>query len=211
MWKHLLFEAAALALAPERCAACDEPVRMLTVFCPACVRTVVRAPAPSSTVLVAPFLYGGALATAITRFKYQRRPDLARPLSALLARAVSVLAKDAPDVVVPVPLHPSRLAERGYNQAALLARPVARALGARFGPLALARTRETEKQAVLDREARLQNLAGAFLVRAARDVAIKRVLLVDDVRTTGATLRACEDALTAAGASTVTCAVLALA
>jgi ComF family protein len=112
---------------------------------------------------------------------------------------------------VPVPLHPSRLAERGYNQSSLLARRVARHLGAPFAPLALARARDTPKQATLDREARLANVAGAFRVREPTRVYGRAVLLVDDVSTTGATLAACAQALQAAGASAVATAVLARA
>jgi ComF family protein len=213
-WLHLLYELIATTLAPERCAACDDPVPMLTAFCPACALTLVRAPPvpahATQSRLVAPFLYGGALARAITRFKYQARPELARPLSAAIVRSMSRL-RYQPELVVPVPLHPSRLALRGYNQAALLAAPVARALGAPIAAFALARTRDTSQQAKLDRGARLQNLTGAFAVRRPSDVVGKRVLLVDDVRTTGATLGACQDALVAAGAAEVTSAVVARA
>ncbi len=207
-WARLLYELFASTLAPDVCAACDVGVPMLTAFCPPCALTLVRA--PPQALLVAPFFYGGALAAAITRFKYQSRPELARPLSAAIVRALAAL-EPRPAVVVPVPLHDSRLADRGYNQAALLARPVARALGTRFGPRVIERVRDTSQQAKLDREARLANLAGAFRVRVPREVLGKRVLLVDDVRTTGATLGACEAALLAAGAAEVTCAVIARA
>jgi ComF family protein len=208
-WTNALLEIAATILAPNRCAACDAGVPLVTAFCPACAATLVRAP-PDPTTL-ASFLYGGALAQAITRFKYERRPELVRPLAAVLIRAVAPLALDPPDAVVPVPLHPSRLAERGFNQAALLARPVARVLGAEALPCALRRVRETPPQALLDRDARLANLVEAFAVHLPRSVRGKRVLLVDDVRTTGATLRACSDVLLAAGSREVLRAVVARA
>jgi ComF family protein len=206
-WVSAGLEFLATILAPDRCAACDARVPMLTAFCPICALTLVRAPEDAG--FVAPYLYGGALARAIIRFKYEGRPELARPLSAVLLRGAAPLLARPPDLVVPVPLHPARLAERGYNQAALLARPVSRALGARLAPLALARTRDTPQQARLDRAERLSNLANSFVVRDPRRVAGRRVLLVDDVRTTGATLRACADVLLAAGSREVGCAVVA--
>ncbi len=189
-------------LAPSRCAACDEPARPDAVFCPSCAATVERSSEPG-----APFLYGGAMSRAITRFKYGPVPELARPLGELLAGEARRRGFDV-DVVVPVPLHPSRLFERGFNQAALLARPVARALGVPLRARALARTRPTPHQAELDRSARLANVAGAF---RARKPLLERVLLIDDVRTTGATQNACADALRAAGSRQVDWLVLAIA
>jgi len=194
-------------LAPDCCAACDEEVPRLTAFCRPCALTLVRAP-PGEPDLYAPYLYGGALALAIVRLKYERRPDLARPLGAVAVRGVASL-DERPDLVVPVPLHPARLVQRGYNQAALLARPVARALGARFEPRALARLRDTAQQANLDRAARSENVARAFAVPTPARVRGRRVLLVDDVSTTGATLRACASALEEAGAGEVVAAVVA--
>jgi ComF family protein len=114
-------------------------------------------------------------------------------------------------VVVPVPLHPSRLADRGFNQAALIASRLARRLEATFRPLALARVRDTPRQASLDREARLANMARALVARRPEQVFGRDVLLVDDVRTTGATIDACTDALLAAGARSVSSATVASA
>src|SRR5690606_26144914 len=107
-----------------------------------------------------------------------------------------------------VPLHPRRLAERGYNQAALIARPVARAAGARLSPRVLARTRFIAPQASRDRAGR-RAIAGAFRVRRPHLVRGQRVLLVDDVSTTGATLGACAAVVAAAGARSVAALVVA--
>lgn len=198
-------------LAPPRCAACDAPVSRAAVFCAACASTVQRAEDTSERALAA-FVYGGAIADAITRFKYGARPDLARALSDLLWRAVAThAARLSGSVVVPVPLHPLRLADRGFNQSALLARPIARRLGALFLPLALARVRDTPRQASLGRGDRLGNVGGAFRARQPERLRGRRVLLVDDVRTTGATLAACAQAALEAGAGPVCTAVLARA
>jgi len=188
------------ALAPPACAACDAGLNRRSVLCATCADAVVAA-GPSGVVAFA--LFGGPIAVALRRLKYDDRPDLAGPLGHLLRRA----ARDAglrADVVVPVPLHPARLAERGYNQAALLAAAVARELDAPLEARALVRTRHTSQQARLDRAGRLQNVAGAFAARRGAGVRGKRVVLVDDVATTGATLEACRAALLEAGAVSVT-------
>lgn len=199
-------DALTAVLAPPRCAACGAGVPLRTAFCPVCVASVERASSSAG----APFVYGGAMAHAITRFKYGPRPDLAHPLGRLLAAHAAREGLSA-DAVVPVPLHPQRLASRGFNQAALLAAHVARVLDVRHEPLALRRTRDTGAQAELDRAARLRNVVGAFEVRRPAAVAGRRVLLVDDVRTTGATLAACAAAVEAAGAARALSLVLAIA
>ncbi len=200
-------------LSVPRCAACDAETGYGVVFCATCASTVSRIRSDEGARVVAAFAYGGAIAEAITRFKYGRRPDLARPLADLLWRALEPHARArGPWLVVPVPLHASRLAERGYNQSALLARRLAgRLSSARVLPLALARTRDTPRQATLGRSERLLNVADAFVARRPGRLAGSRVLLVDDVMTTGATLDGCERAIWRAGAREVSVAVLARA
>jgi len=205
----LLLEAAGALLAPPRCAACDDAVAVHAVFCPGCAATVIDAgqePACSAV-----FLYGGAIATAIGRFKYEGRIDLARPLAEVLKRLLPALRAFGPDLVVPVPLHAARLVERGYNQSALLAAPLATALAVAYAPRAVVRARATPQQAALARPDRLRNLQSAFGARDPDVLYEKRVLLVDDVRTTGATLAACAEAVYRAGARGVHAAVLARA
>ena len=107
------------------------------------------------------------------------------------------------DVVVPVPLHPRRRRQRGYNQAELLARPVAASIGAPLRTDVIRRVRATHHQSLITDSARRRaNVAGAFEVPQGRDVAGLRILLVDDVVTTGSTVRECARALEAAGAGT---------
>jgi ComF family protein len=205
-------EWALASIAPPRCAACDLPVDILAVFCPECARGVQRLTLGERESAMAAFAYGGPIARAIARFKYEERPDLARPLADLLWRAVEPLKETlAGAIVIPVPLHPLRLAERGYNQSSLLASRLSRRLESACLPLALARIRDQARQATLDRQARQANVRGAFSVRQPERIRGRPVLLVDDVRTTGATLDACAQCLVGAGAGSVRSAVLARA
>ena len=188
-----------IALAsPPRCASCEARVGRRVVFCPACARTIERAPVGLDAA-EALFLYGGALSKAITRFKYEDATHLARPLAELLRQARTRLPVARATMVVPVPLHRRRLADRGFNQAALLAAPLARDLGVRLDVRVLERIRDTSRQATLERTERLGNVEQAFAAR--RNLSGHHVLLVDDVCTTGATLRACSAELTRCGAT----------
>lgn len=210
----LLHRTAAIALgllgelvAPTRCAACDERVGPRLLFCAACATSVTRAgPQPASDHAV--FDYGGAVTTAIARFKYAGRSDLAARFAQVVA-AEALAARDELDLVIPVPLHPKRLVERGFDQAALLAIPIARSWRLACAPRALLRTRPTPPQASLDRAARSANVADAFECAMPEKVRGRSVLLVDDVRTTGATLASCADVLGRAGAREVRTLVLA--
>ena len=149
-----------------------------------------------------------SLPSLIRRHKYGLDQSLQKALAEFLGDNLPYSSDDC-DVVIPVPLHHRRLWWRGFNQAALLAAPVARALDARFAPSALVRTRDTTAQATLPRVHRLRNVQSAFVARTLLEGA--RVLLVDDVRTTGATLEACASALRGAGALDVRSLVLACA
>lgn len=163
-------------------------------------------------------LYDETSKGVILAFKHADRLDLRPLLSGWLSRAGAELMDEA-DAVVPVPLHWRRLFQRRYNQAAELARPFARRFGREFIPEALTRTRYTSVQhsrartAQGRREDRFENVKGAFTVTASgqRRVRGRRVVLVDDVFTSGATLSACATALLEAGARSVDVLVLARA
>ena len=182
------------------CLACDEPLTAPALLCPICEVTLEppRPPTQLGFPVFAGGAHTGALARAVHRLKYRDAAFVARPLGLWLATALPHHL--AVDRVVPVPLHPRRLAERGYNQAALLARVVARERGLVSDPVALRRVTDTPTQTTLDREARADNVKGAF---AARSDAPGRVLLVDDVVTTGATLLACAEAIRRGGGEVV--------
>lgn len=152
--------------------------------------------------------YHDPLKRAVLALKYQRRRRVARTLGRLIGEWLGKDLITARPVIVPVPMSPGRRKERGYNQAEMLAQAVADCLKL---PVAecLAKTRETPAQAGLDRQERLQNLAGAFTVTAGAMVKDKEVLLVDDVLTTGATAGECARVLLLAGAARVSIAVVA--
>jgi ComF family protein len=204
-------------LSPPRCAGCDAAVARRNVFCASCATSVERCdahvpsddrdPSPAraarAPVSDAAFgWYGGALAQAIRRLKYEDRPDLARPLGSLL-RSACRDAKVRADAVLPVPLHPRRLVERGYNQSALLAAHVAREIGAPLLTSTHGRIVDTTAQVELSGAARAENVAAAFSVSGRAWVEGRTLLLVDDVTTTGATLDAARRPLLAAGARAV--------
>ncbi len=139
---------------------------------------------------------------ALRALKYERRRALAGSLSAILAEHFPFSPEEF-DCIAPVPLHVSRLRERGFNQALLLARDPARRCGRRIDAMLLERVRRTSPQVGLGLAERRKNLRGAFRVREGRDVAGVRVLVVDDVSTSGATADACATALIEAGARSV--------
>jgi ComF family protein len=175
-----------------------------------CAASLVRSEGPDTSRLAA-FVYGGAVAQALRRFKFDDRPDLALALLAGLHPHLPGLRRNPTEIVVPVPLHPTRLVERGYNQAALLARPLARWLGLPFAPRALGRSVATARQTELTRAARTANVARAFVAIERSRLSGRAVLLVDDVETTGSTLAACAGALFEGGARSVRTVVIARA
>ncbi len=173
----------------ERCAACTAKPRAFDRARAAC-------------------LYDETTRELILPFKHADRPETAALFARWLTRAAAPLLVDA-ELVAPVPLHPGRLLRRRYNQAAEIARPLARSHGLAYAPEALRRRRATESQGAKTGGARRRNVQGAFDVPTPARVAGRRVLLIDDVMTTGATLDACARALKAAGATAVDCAVVA--
>ena len=189
-------------LSRPHCDHCGHPFETAmheTMLCGACVRE--RPPFQRAR---AALVYDDASRDLVLGFKRADRTDWAPLFARWLADAGTELLADC-DLVVPVALHWSRLLSRRFNQAAELARPLAKRTGVSFAPEVLVRTRRTPVQGHLGFRARERNVRGAFRVPSAqvRKVEGKAVLLVDDVFTTGATARACTRALLAAGARRV--------
>jgi ComF family protein len=153
--------------------------------------------------------FEGVLRQAMHWFKYRGRAVLAEPLGGLMAEYWKQHGEPI-DVVVPVPLHAARLRERGYNQAALLAREMARRVGLVVDEQVLLRRRATASQVKLNADQRKENVRAAFCC-SSDALAGKRVLLIDDVCTTGATLEACAIALREGGVHSVRALTLARA
>jgi ComF family protein len=169
--------------------------------CAACVRRPPVFLRARAAALYLPAAVGlNALAAAVHALKYGRRRRVAAALGPLLA-ARYPYGPDA--LLVPVPLHVRRLRARGFNQALLLARALARRRGLHIAARALVRLRDTQTQPGLSAAERRRNLRGAFGVREPEAVAGRHVVLVDDVLTTGATADACAFSLRAAGAARV--------
>jgi len=144
--------------------------------------------------------YAGPVSRVLQQFKYEQAIWLKGDLCELLAGCLHAdLQGQVFDLVVPVPLHSSRLRKRTYNQAALLAKGLGRRIGIPYMNDVLARDRDTSTQTELNAREREDNVAGAFTVKKDAWVKGRRILLVDDVMTTGATINACSHVLKTAG------------
>ena len=206
---------------PQRCPGCGAPARPERLLCdgclaqtqplavPLCARCLARGAEPVGCIahpghaVWAGWVYDERVALLVHALKYGDRPGLARELSAVLARALPgrpAASARSFDLVVEVPLHGARRRERGYNQAAVLAEGLADRIGVPHLADALERVRPTRPQARLGPAERRANQAGAFRARRPAWLTGRNVLIVDDVLTTGATLEACFDALSEAGA-----------
>ncbi|MGH7120064.1 MAG: ComF family protein [Acetobacteraceae bacterium] len=220
-------------LLPPTCPSCDAPVGSPGLMCAGCFSALTflaeplcrrcgvpfvsrlsggraglcaacRAQPPLFDSARAAFLYDAAAARLILALKYADRTELADVLAMHMARAGAALLRTA-ELLVPVPLHRRRLFARRYNQAALLARAVAHRASLPFLPDALVRIRVTVPLGELSAAARALEVSNAFAVRASREREVrgKRVVLIDDVLTSGATVNACTQTLRQAGAAAI--------
>ncbi|WP_293809399.1 ComF family protein [uncultured Bosea sp.] len=216
---------------PPTCIACRAATGEAQALCPACWRGIGFIERPYCERLGTPFpvdlgpgllspaaiadppvfararavcRFDGTARELVHRLKYGDRVELSLTLGRMMTQAGRELTADA-DLVLPVPLHRTRLWRRRFNQAAALAQLIARETGLPFAATALTRIRRTRQQIGLTRPQRAENLQGAFHVPVAMRQLIegRRILLVDDVLTTGATVNAASRALLRAGASAV--------
>jgi len=201
-------------VAPPACAGCGRYGEHLCTVCRSSLRPAANnadrfvVPDPAVVVgdelemAVAAFAYEGVLRRALSRLKYGSAARVAKPLARAAAPHLAIVAQLLPGgVLVPVPVHVDRLRQRGYNQAALLARHLGSELN-RPSADVLVRVRPTTQQHRLNRGQRLRNLRAAFMLRdGARSP--PEVILVDDILTTSATLEACATVLRLAGADRV--------
>ena len=206
---------------PPTCTGCGQPSHSnrLEPFCPDCLRTLEFISEPYCPVCGVPYAkgisnshlcgdclagihyfdrarstgsYRGSLREVLHRFKYGGRTSLARPLAHMLIAPGKHLARlHKIDRIIPVPLHPKRLRQRGFNQASLLARRLGSALKITVDYVSLRRSRWTEPQTGLTRRQRATNVKGAFSLKSSKNVKGKGILVVDDVLTTGETVNQC--------------------
>ena len=187
----------AVRLEPPFCLVCCQPGRLKIRLCPRCWERLLQIDS-----IRAPYRLEGSVREAVYALKYRGVRALAATVGELLAQFVDASTPSA-DLLVPVPLHPKREKRRGYNQSMLLAQATGDLLGLPTEAGALRRLRQTPSQAgSASQEERLANVAGAFWAEPLV-VKGKRVVVVDDVCTTGATLEACAVALREAGATSV--------
>jgi len=194
-----------VAMPKNICEICGRPLAAFAgndgeaLLCPACGNKTYAFERARSLAV-----YDGALVQAILLLKFEQIEPLGAWFAGRLAELVNAEgSKLLADVVVPVPLHRQRERERGYNQAALLSKPLAKRLRLPHKAVLLMRTRARPDKRILTLEERWESVRGAFATRPGSQVDNLRVLLVDDVLTTGATLDACARALREAGAKSV--------
>ncbi len=193
-----------IALMPDaRCSRCDRPFpsSVAITYSPNHVCQPCAERPPSYTKAWTLYPYTSLLQQAIRLFKYQGKVSLATPLAALMIARLPPL--DSIDLIMPVPLHSERLRQREFNQSLLLADGIGRHLDIPVAYTNLIRTLPTPAQTTLSRKSRLKNLRRAFAVRHPHAIVKKRILLIDDVFTTGTTVNECAKTLRKAGSGDV--------
>lgn len=221
-------------LAPRHCELCNTytgtAARRFEFVCNACADSLVPAPYPDDILngLVARFpgdtlalsriagLYAlaseSALHNVLYALKYKGRARIGNEFGRELGEVLRALQFDTYDALVPVPIHPAKMRERGYNQAEVLANGVGGILGAPVQTQWLCRSRYTQSQTTMNAITRMANVQGVFAGgKHAADIRMATILLVDDVLTTGSTLNACANALLELGAQRVDAATLTVA
>jgi len=174
---------AVLPRIPCPCTRCGEPLAVAAAqgsLCGACQKRL-----PAFDACRAALAYQGPVPLLVSGLKFHDRLACARLLAELLCQRLDDQDDEPPELIIPVPLHPQRLRERGFNQALELARPLSRRFAIPLDTRSCRRTRQTHPQTELDRKLRTKNLRGAFSVGA--NLRARHVAIVDDVVTTGST------------------------
>lgn len=206
----------------DLCRGCEADLPVLGAACPLCALPMPSVAcsqghvcgrclrlAPPQDAAYAGFVYAFPIRQLVTGFKYERRLDQGRVLAELFMARLAASSPRRPDVLIPVPLHATRLRERGFNQSLELARVLSRDMGVPTAPDRVQRIRATSAQAGLSLAQRRRNMRGVFVAKA--DVSGAHVAVVDDVMTTGSTTGEMVRSLKAAGAARVDLWVLARA
>lgn len=222
-WVYDCINSVRLWLYPPTCLLCGAPGAAGLDLCPGCLRALpwnlsacrsCAAPLPmpgtcgqclshppAFDAALTPLLYRPPLDWLVQGFKFNQRLAPGRLLGELLARHVERQVSAMPELIVPVPLHPARLRERGYNQALELARPLARQFGIPLAPGLARRTRATATQSLLGAEERRRNVRGAF--ELIQPLTVRHVAIIDDVIATGSTVGELARLLRRAGAERI--------
>ncbi len=183
----------------DRCHICSLPLptnHREQQICGKCLQQT-----PSFDHCHAPFAYGYPISNLISDFKFNGKLHTGRLLSELLSNLIQTSNLGLPDLIIPVPLHPTRLKERGFNQAMELARPIARHFAIPLDTKTCSRIKATEIQSTLDKKVRMKNLRNAFEV--SRKIDCEHLVLIDDVVTTGATINELANTLKRTGVKRV--------
>ncbi len=190
---------------PVTCSICEARLAANNGLCGDCVRGIYK-----NEFGIAACRYEGVLKESIRLFKYSGMVSLLKVFSPLLLEFIEKsIDMDKIDLVIPVPLHSSKLRERGFNQAYLLSLPIAKRYGKPLCSDNLIKKVVTKPQTDFDRAGRLKNLKGSFSVKDPSSLKGKKVLLVDDVFTTGATIESASHALKKAGVKKIKAVALA--
>jgi ComF family protein len=179
------------------CARCAAPLAQIeAAVCGRCL----RAP-PAFDASLIPLHYRTPLDWLIQGFKFNQKLPAGRLLGQLLAEHLAQRIERPPELILPVPLHPQRLRERGYNQSLMLAKPIARRLGVPLEPGLIVRQRATASQSLLSADERRRNVRGAFAI--IQPLRVHHIAIVDDVVTTGSTVNELARELRRAGAKRI--------
>ena len=184
------------------CRTCSEPLDKGLSFCSKCLTNK-----PKYDRMIACVNYSGGIKRTLTLFKFYDRPDFCDPYALMIYKKLKSLKHTDFDVIIPIPMTKKRFAERGYNQSELIAKRLSELLNIPLETNVLVKVKNTERQSRLPMHKREANIRGAFTLYNKERIFHKRVLLVDDIVTTGATMREASRLLSKSASGITACAV----